>query len=206
MERYFLIAVLLGGAWLLTACGAAEPAWSVARGNYSFVRGRYQQATIQYLEGLKEEVHESWIHYNLGNVYNALGEGEAAYEVWSRAEQAKDNQLLFRLYYNRGHLAYQRGEYRRAYDNFREAVRRDPSSREAKINLELSLGKLEAGGSAGTAQGGAGAAGSAGLSPEGTGDDSLSNHERILEYVKKKEGRPWKPGQPEKSKDSVQDW
>ncbi len=204
MERYFLAAVLAAGCFLTVSCDVVEPAWSVALGNYSFVRGRYQQATIKYMEGLEEEEHEGWIYYNLGNVYNALGEGEAAFAVWDKAEGADSDKLIFRVYFNRGHLAYQRGEYRRAYENYREAVRRNPSSREAKVNLELSLSKLRAGGSAQGASGPAAGGGAGGVS--GGGDAARGNHQRILEYVRKKEGRPWESGQEQESGDTVKDW
>lgn len=194
MEKHLLGAVL--ALFLFTGCQASHPALGVLRGNREFSQGHYQKAIILYMDALKTGQYEPWIQYNLGNVYTALGEGDAAMEMWKRAGETENKDLLFRLSFNRGHLYYLQGEYREAFRAFQEALRYNPASHEAKINLELTLVKLKAGGSSGASD--------SSVSYENN-QDLNKNHRRILEYVKRKEGRQWQTPE-EAPSSSEEDW
>lgn len=199
LRRFFFLSLVPGAALLFLSCDLMEPAWSVSSGNYSYTRGRYQQATILYMDSLDYGKYHPWIYYNLGNVYTALGEGDAALAMWEKVEDSNQEELLFRLNYNRGHLYYQRGEYTLAFENFRQALKHKPASRAAKINLELALGKVQAAG---------GAATSSKILGEEAGQDAADrgNHKRILEYVRRKEGQPWQEPKNPQDSPGVRDW
>ena len=163
-----------------TSCNAMEPGMSVLVGNYSYQVGEFQQATINYLNGLDSHRYKEWIYYNMGNVYFSLGEGGAAIDVWSNVESTEDSDLRYRLNFNKGVLYYQMGKYIESYNMFKIALKTNPSSIDAKINLELALGKLTA----------------PSVKKEGGADDSETSYnpaetERMLEYIKRKEGEVW---------------
>jgi tetratricopeptide (TPR) repeat protein len=153
----------------------------VADGNRQYARGEYQSANIAYIEAARTEEHEHWIAYNLGTVYYALGEADAAEREWQIAAGTADDTLLYRVHHNLGVLYYDRGLYRDAYERFRNALEINPSGIEAKRNLELTIQKLEVEG-----QGQA-------LSPDSEPtSQSTGEIERILNYLRRMEGEVWK--------------
>jgi tetratricopeptide (TPR) repeat protein len=195
MEKRFLKVLLLSVlAVFFTSCNAMEPGLSVLVGNYSYQIGEFQQATINYVKGLESRKYKEWIYYNMGNVYFSLGEGGAALDVWANVDTASDSDLRHRLNFNKGVLYYQFGKYSEAYNMFKEALKADPSSLDAKINLELTLGKL----AAPSVENGAGSGSqSSSVNPAET--------ERMLEYIKRKEGELWFSSEQETVYDQ-EDW
>lgn len=171
---------------LAGSCSAGDPYLSVVEGNYAFGQGRYQGATVHYLQALSGKSHKRWISYDLGNVYHALGEAEAALDMWNKASTTTDDGLLYAISYNQGVQYYELGDYRKAYDAFRKSLEYDAASLNAKINLELSLRKLQPS--------------SEGSSPRAVAastENSVSEQDsrRILEYVRRKEAQQWVPGE-----------
>jgi len=146
MEKRFLappgLLLLLAACLLLVSCGEFGASSRVFLGNYSFFRGDYQQANIQYLKARDSGIGSQIVGYNLGTVYQALGEVESAMDQWEAVLPGEDGELAFRKLFSLGILHYQLGEYQPAYDLFRQALIRKPSSLEAKINLEYSFRKL----------------------------------------------------------------
>lgn len=167
---------------------------SVLAGNYNYQVGEFQQATINYVNGLDSGKYSEWIYYNMGNVYFSLGESGAALDVWTKVDSVEDRGLRYRLNFNKGVLFYQMGRYEEAYELFKTALKAEPSSIDAKINLELTLGKLAAPQSdSGGASGGSVEA----VNPAET--------VRMLEYIRRKEGELWFSS--EKEKDNYrEDW
>ena len=141
MARF--IVALLGGITLLLLSSCGEPGvyFEVIEGNYAFSRGDYMTANLEYIRAERKGVFLHRIHYNLGNVYHALGESEAALEEWERAEDADDESTMYRIAFNRGVLHYESGDYQTAYRAFRRALKFRPDDLEAKVNLEYSLRK-----------------------------------------------------------------
>ena len=161
-----------------TGCGPRNLYLDVIQGNYHYGRGRYQEAIILYLRALEAERHSEWVLYNLGNAYHSLGENSAAADVWERAALTEDPRLLFHVAYNKGCLYYEMGRYREAYGEFRQALRITPSAVDAKINLELSLRKMNLSG---------------GSPPQERGSQPAPGEDpgRILDYVSRREGSRW---------------
>ena len=181
MAKYLLIAVSLV---LFGSCAPYASHWRVLKGNYDYVNGRYQPATVAYL-GILEEGHEreEIIHYNLGNVFYALGETTAAEEEWSLAAVDRaGRELRFRTLFNQGNLYYELSQFAAAYASFREALILRPDHVDAKRNLELALLKLSS--QQETSQVEAQGKASAAESPQ-------EDVDRILEYIKRKEESQW---------------
>ena len=180
-KRFLILIILIVSIVLLSSCRAMEPGMSVLVGNYSYQVGEFQQSTIHYVNGLEANRYKEWIYYNMGNVYFSLGEGGAAVEVWENVESTTDPDLRYRLNFNKGILFYQMGKYRESYLMFKESLKANPSSIDAKINLELALGKLAAPDVENSNAGSGGSSNS--INPAET--------ERMLEYIKRKEGELW---------------
>ena len=82
------IYIFLSGTlfFLLGSCKVLEPGFSVLRGNYFYQQGRYQDALLFYLKGEDTGKYSGRIAYNVGNVYYALGEGQAALQIWAEID------------------------------------------------------------------------------------------------------------------------
>lgn len=182
---------------VLVSCGGSSPHLAVLQGNYAFGRGDYQTATVHYLTANAREDHEPWIDYNLGNVYYALGELDAALEQWEVAAADAPDEILFGVHFNRGVLYYELAHYESAYREFRDALEIDGSSVEAKINLELSLQK------SGGVEGGPSARGTiSGSESEEVGAQAA----RVLQYIRRKERQRWSGDDDTIEQPSSNDW
>lgn len=194
LGRAILLGVLLA---LFSGCEAPTPALRVALGNYAYGRGNYQQALVHYLVGAESQTRRPWFEYNIGNVYHALGEAEAALEMWDSAARSEDASIQFGTSFNKGVLYYEMGRFVDAYESFRHALKVDSSNREAKVNLELSLAKLQAESSADVDSGGE--------SPEPQEEPDRETL-RILEYVRRKEEQEWSANRELSRPAAERDW
>lgn len=180
---------------VLYSCDRLVESGTIIAGNQKYRSGEYQEAVINYLKGFDSESNRDYFYYNLGNVYSSLGEYPSAFSIWELTDGGVNTKLKFNLLYNRGFLEYQLGNYKEAYRLNREALAVMPSNIKAKINLELSLNKMNAA--------------SYGLSSE---SESAVNKEvfesdetkRILEYVRQKEAISW--GSEQREQELENDW
>ncbi|MCG8453337.1 MAG: tetratricopeptide repeat protein [Spirochaetales bacterium] len=166
---------------ILLSCDSSMPAVRVLWGNMAYGSGLYQKAILNYLaadDGLNVGVEA--VHFNLGNVYFALGEGDAALGAWQQAEEnTEDIDVLFRIAFNRGVLYYHWGRYDEAYRSFRRALSLDPTDIDAKINLEDALSRIR------TELPSSPEEGVSGIESIDEGGD------RLLDYVRRKEAGAW---------------
>ncbi len=201
----FMAAVLIH---LLTGCAEA-PIVSVLRGNVAYARGDFQGALVHYLGTDEDSDDRGWLLFNVGNVYYAMGEQEAALAAWNDARidlesvagdrlGSRETTLVHAASYNRGVLLYQQGRFADARDEFRYALEVNNRSLSAKRNLELTLAKLE---SAEKAESPAERQGD-GSEPA----DGDSQTVRILEYVRRKEAQRWIANREDRQPDGVRDW
>lgn len=191
--RLFL-AVLSG--LLLASCTEGTQGWVVMQGNASFQRGEFQTSSLSYLAARDFGLSLDVIDYNLGNVYNALGETNTALAVWARITRPSSEELAYRLAFNKGYLLYQRGQYEEACQEFRTALVMKPSSLDAKRNLEICLLKTQNFGNA---------LPSRPRTAERT--DPGETQRALLDYIDRLEGTRWKANnRPESTARSSSDW
>ena len=174
MARYLLstapaVALLL----LILALGwSGQPLLATLAGNYAHVRGDYVHATINYLHA-GSDAEQPHLAYNLGNTYLALGETDAGVERLLSVAHEDDRELLWRTAFNLGHARYRAGHYLQAAHHFRDALLLAPESLDAKVNLELALGRARA------------------TPPRGerdaTASDAAAQTARILDFVRRLE-------------------
>lgn len=182
-------------ALLFVSCSDIQAGVDVLMGNYAFQRGDYQKASLHYLHVTADTRFDPWVQYNLGNVYNALGESNTAFAAWNQVDEKAPEELLFRLNFNKGVLQYQKGIYQEAYESFKKALILRPTSLDAKKNLELSLQKIQNLGKQ--------------LPPRTSGGDSPGQigpeSRALLDYIRRLEGTQWK-STPQKAESASSDW
>ncbi|MEE8441375.1 MAG: tetratricopeptide repeat protein [Spirochaetia bacterium] len=215
MARHLLKrAIILLAVLVIGACGGYGSIIEVLRGNLAYGRGDYQTALVHYMVAVEDAPSDAWTRFNIGNVYYALGEHDAALEIWHDARRAVEDDdeagvselpLIYAASYNRGVLLYQQGQYAAAYDELRYALSVNSRSPAAKANLELALNKLQAANSAAANAGTTG--GVSAKPPDGPSDDGPGEQTlRILEYVRRKETQQWFANREIESQDQPQDW
>jgi len=181
---------------LLASCTEGTQGWIVMQGNAAFQRGEFQKSSLSYLAAQNLGGALDVIDYNLGNVYNALGETNTALAVWARITQPSSEELAYRLAFNKGYLLYQRGQYEEACQEFRTALVMKPSSLDAKRNLEICLLKTQNFGSA---------LPSRPRTAERT--DPGETQKALLDYIDRLEGTRWKANnRPDSTVRSSSDW
>jgi len=166
------------------------------QGNASFQRGEFQKASLNYLAAQEASHSSEVIDYNLGNVYNSLGETNTALAVWGHIVRPSSEELAYRLAFNKGYLLYQRGQYNEACREFRTALVMKPSSLDAKRNLEICLLKTQNFGTT---------LPNRPRTAERT--DPGETQKALLDYINRLEGTRWKANnRPDSAVRSSSDW
>jgi tetratricopeptide (TPR) repeat protein len=209
MARNVLATIVFVGVLLLTGCTQVPPALRVMRGNVAYNRGDFQNALVHYLSTEESAEDRGWLMFNIGNVYYAMGEQEAALRAWEearttlagsdrRAFQNRETLLVHAASYNRGVLYYQRGQYRDALAEFRFALEVNNRSLAAKTNLELTLLRLESSEQAEQVE----------RPGESDGNDASADSStlRILDYVRRKEAQRWVANREQAEPVDSRDW
>jgi Ca-activated chloride channel family protein len=196
MERYLLIILAAATLVLSASCSRLPAYFDVLEGNYAFSRGEYQTANYEYILARRKGEDYDRILYNIGNVYHALGEGQAALEKWENARDEEDRALVYRIAFNRGVLFYELGRYSEAYTMFRKALKLHPEDVEAKTNLEYCLRKLNTD-NEGEPQRSSGTDAQSRLSDDG---------KRILEYIERSAPTLLQPDRAEPDSPQGKDW
>lgn len=130
---------------LFSSCAKTQGKLLIMEANFLNARGYYIEAISSYLRAINYEEAVPYAEYGLAFAFFALEEGDAALERYKEAERNLDSkledhpELRYRIYYNRGIIHFEKGEYDEAALAFREALKVDGSRIEAKRNLELSL-------------------------------------------------------------------
>lgn len=173
----------------LASCSLVKDHIIVIQGNNAFDLGAYQKANYYYLKVLKDQNYSDCIFYNLGNVYHDLGAYDEALAQWKKAENSKNQDLRFRIAFNRGVLYYRRGDYNAAFEEFRKAILIQPlvlkrsNLLAARTNLELCLEKIKME----TVTTSEVAKTKGGNQPK----ISEANYEALLQFVKERERLNW---------------
>jgi tetratricopeptide (TPR) repeat protein len=191
--RVFFITVLVLSLGSLVSCSEWQEGVAIIQGNGAYQRGEFQKASLSYLS-VQDSSAADIVNYNLGNVYNALGETNTAMAVWSRIVKPGSEELAYRLAFNRGYLQYQRGQYDDAVKEFRTALLMKPSSLDAKRNLEICLLKTQSFGSALPAR------------SRTDRSDPSEPQKALLDYINRLEGTRWKANNHYESAPSSVDW
>lgn len=195
MEKLFLRLVVIAS---LGSCADWNESWYIVLANDAFNRGNYQDALQTYWNMKTKGVGVQRMMYNIGCVYRALGETDSAEQIWEGVDAARDQDLLFRLAYNRGNLAFEKGDFRKAYQFFRQALTLQPNDVNSKHNLELSLQRLQ--GVLNTSS-----------ASRGNQDSQVESRMRqeaeiVLDFIKRLEGSQWQSQNIQNERQGFSDW
>ncbi len=104
--------------------------------------------------------------------------------------------VRFGVLYNSGIVRFREGDYGQAADFFREALRVNPSSIDAKINLELSLSMKSSSASEGVQD----------IVPVRENNDSSSVRDTLFSIIREKDQNQWKNTETQEENNGVIDY
>lgn len=141
--RYRQQVILLGLALLVGACAPLTPEETVNRANERYAEQDYDSALSSYLNVQSGFPEMPAPYYNAANVYYRQSDFQAAQLYLQEAALRGDAALDQAAYYNLGNVAFNSEDLATAVEQYKAALRLNPSDADAKHNLELALQALE---------------------------------------------------------------
>jgi len=109
-----------------------------------YKQGRFAEAEKEYARLDMNHPKDIRYRYNRGCAAYQNSDYQSARAAFSSSlRRALDDGLRFKTAYNLGNIAYTLGEFESAAANYKQAIRYNPSSENARYNLELALRSLE---------------------------------------------------------------
>ena len=142
-RRAFRPTVLVVGL-LLGSLAGADRARAGEDPDHLFRKGRYAEAEKAYADLDMDHPKDVRYRYNRGCAAYNKGDFQGAIAAFSSASvRAGDDGMRFKATYNLGNAVFQKGDFAAAADLYRNALRYNPASEDARHNLELALRKRE---------------------------------------------------------------
>ncbi len=110
------------------------------KGNSHYRRGNYRKALLFYRRAQEHGIFAE-ADFNMGCAFYMLGKYKEAGERFKKYISLRGDD--YRGYFNLGNAYFRGGDYRGAYEMFKQALKRRPDFYPAKVNLELSLRKMQ---------------------------------------------------------------
>src|SRR5206468_2625977 len=133
-RRILGIAIGSAALWAI-ACGDAALSNETANG--LFAGGNYAGALAAYRDLQLDQPDSPELAINAANALHKMAEYPRALAEYGKAIDGKDLHLRAIAQYDRGNTLFRMGRYEDARDAYREALRMDPTDRDAKFNLEI---------------------------------------------------------------------
>ena len=167
---------------LLTLSSCSEGKLLILEANYLISRSRYDDAIVPYQKALQHKDSAPYAEYGLGLTLHSLDESTSALSRYDNSQKllgtlpkTEHRQLRYRIIYNSGIIHFEEGDFIIAADAFKEALRMDPKSIDAKRNLEISLLSI-----------------SMDTNSENRSEERTETTEVILDYIRQQEQQYWK--------------
>src|SRR5262249_53157092 len=124
----------------------------VESGNQKYAAGQFTEAERHYRNALRDLPNDPVVHFNLGAALYQQGEGakegkdrdqllDAAEKEFRLATDASDVHVKAAAHYDLGNTLYARRRIPEAIEEFKRALRLDPTLEEARRNLEIARGQ-----------------------------------------------------------------
>ncbi len=136
------VAVLVVVAGMTPARGASVASKN-KEGNRLFHQGKYQEAEKYYMDAEVQAPGRPELLYNLGNSLIRQKKYEQALQSLRQASSKGDKGLKENSWYNSGNALFEMGNYKDSAQAYIQALRVNPTDRDAKHNLELALRKMQ---------------------------------------------------------------
>ncbi|MCK9329329.1 MAG: tetratricopeptide repeat protein [Candidatus Cloacimonetes bacterium] len=99
--------------------------------------GDYQSAEKDFRNNAIENPNEGLLRYNLGTALYKNQKYEDAQKEFELALNDSNFKQKDKVLHNLGNIAYQTGDYEKALDNYRKALKENPDNIEARKNFEM---------------------------------------------------------------------
>ena len=109
----------------------------------AFNKKEYEKSLQYFTEALVERPDTPALNFNRGTALSALKKpDEAVNELLSAASKLKDGKESAAAYFNAGNTLFASNKIEEAIQDYKEAIKLDPSSKDIRHNLELAVRKL----------------------------------------------------------------
>jgi len=143
-RKAFRPTVLMVPLLIVASLAGADRARAGEDPDQLFRKGRFAEAEKAYADLDMDHPKDIRYRYDRGCAAYQKGDYQAAIAAFSSASiRAEDDAMRFKAAYNLGNAVFQKGDFAAAADLFRNALRFNPASQDARHNLELSLRKLD---------------------------------------------------------------
>jgi len=112
-------------------------------GNRLFEQGKYEEAEKAYLEAQVENPGKPELLYNLGNSLIKQNRYDQATQSLHQAIGKGNKGIQQNSWYNIGNALFSQGNFKDSAQAYIQALRINPTDRDAKHNLELALQKIQ---------------------------------------------------------------
>lgn len=117
---------------------AAEPPDELYR------KGRFAEAEKAYAQSDMDNPKDLRYRYNRGCAAYQGGDYQGAAAAFASVlRRSQDHDIRFNAAYNLGNATYKQGDFQSAVKHYKQAIAQDPSSQDARYNLELAMRALE---------------------------------------------------------------
>lgn len=144
-----ILSVLILFPMLVSCSVSFNDGAELLQGSIYWHQGRYQNATVSFLQVIDSAVsrqNEQLLYYgvyNLAATYMKQNEQDSALQKMAIIDEKAPPHVLFASYYNSGVIEYEKKNYEKASGFFKKALRIQSENIDAKVNLELSLLHIE---------------------------------------------------------------
>jgi Ca-activated chloride channel family protein len=123
---------------------AAAPSQAAESPDELYRKGRFAEAEKAYAQSDMDNPKDLRYRYNRGCAAYQSGDYQAAAAAFASVlRRSQDDDIRFKAAYNLGNAAYKQGDFRAAAEHYKQAIAQDPSSEDARHNLELALRALQ---------------------------------------------------------------
>lgn len=125
-------------------CLRAESAASKNnKGNRLYSQGKYEDAEKAYLDAQVKSPGKPEVLYNLGNTLIRQKKYDQGIQSLRQSMGGEDKGLKENSWYNAGNAFFEMGDFKESANAFIQALKLDPTDKDAKHNLELALLKMK---------------------------------------------------------------
>ena len=142
MLRKFFVHISLIFLGLVTVKAQERLNTLIFRGNRSFDKQKYGEATSTFSEAVKKNEKDFGAHYNLGNSLYKIKKYDEAIAEYQKAQKNTNNKdEKAASYYNEGNAHLQNGDGEKAVNAYKNALKYDPDNEEILKNLQIAKKK-----------------------------------------------------------------
>ncbi|MBI3139715.1 MAG: tetratricopeptide repeat protein [Sphingobacteriales bacterium] len=140
MRICFIIPVLLAAA----PAGAQQEEKTIRQGNEYYRQQQFDKAETAYQKALEENPASDKAKFNLSSSLLKQGKKEEALKGFAElADKVKGKDQKSRAFYNKGVVLTQQQKLEESIEAYKNALRQDPTDKEARENLQKALLELK---------------------------------------------------------------